>query len=86
MDETFSSPYQSGVYRVGIDIPAGTYQLKLGPADDYSACYVMKDLNFTDDSYLFEGYYIEGDQPDEVVLEEGTYVELYNMCMTSLTA
>lgn len=86
IDETFSSPYQSGVYRVGIDIPAGTYQLKLGPTDDYSACYVMKDLNFTDDSYLFEGYYIEGDQPDEIVLEEGTYVELYNMCMTSLAA
>lgn len=84
MDETFSNPYQSGVYRVGIDIPAGTYQLKLGQADDYSACYVMQDLNFTDDSYLFEGYYIEGDQPDEIVLEEGTYVELYNMSMTSL--
>lgn len=79
---SFGSPYQSGMYRVGTDLPAGTYQLKLGPADDYSACYIMKDLNYQEDSYLFESYYIPGDKPDEITLEDGTYVELYNMAMT----
>ena len=83
--ETFTPPYESGTYRVGTDIPAGTYQLHLGEVNDYSACYVMKDLNFTEESYLFEAYYIDGDQPDEITLEEGTYVELYNMSMTPMT-
>lgn len=86
MDETFSEPYTSGTYRVGTDIPAGTYQLQLGEADDYSACYVMKDLEFSDSSYLLETYYIEGDQPDEITLQEGTYIELYNMSMTKIVA
>ena len=80
--KSFSAPYQSGTYRVGVDIPAGTYQLQLGGADDYSACYVMSDLSFSTDSYLYEAHYIEGDSPDEVTLDEGTYVELYNMSMT----
>lgn len=84
-NETFSSPYGSGTYRVGTDIPAGTYQLALGDANDYSACYVMRDLEYSEDSYLYESYYISGDKPGEITLEEGTYVELYNMSMTSLT-
>lgn len=83
--ETFSSPYGSGTYRVGTDIPAGTYQLILGDANDYSACYIMRDLEYSEDSYLNELYYISGDEPGEITLEEGTYVELYNMSMTSLT-
>ena len=86
MTETFSSPYGSGTYRVGVDIPAGTYQLSLGDAADYSACYIMKDLNYNNDSYLYEAYYIDGDQAEEITLEEGTYVELYNMSMRSITA
>lgn len=86
MTETFSAPYGNGVYRVGTDIPAGTYRLGLGKKDDYSACYVMKDLNYTDDSYLYEAYYITGDKPDEITLTEGTYVELYNMSASPVTA
>lgn len=84
-DGNYSAPYSSGMYRVGTDIPAGTYQLKLGPANDYSACFVMRDLDYTDESYLSESHYIPGDVPEEITLEEGTYVELYNMSMTSLT-
>ena len=82
LDETFSAPYQSGTYRVGTDIPAGTYQLQLGTVDDYSACYVMSDLSYSQDSYLFEAYYIKGDKPEEITLDNGTYIELYNMSMT----
>ena len=84
LDETFSAPYESGTYRVGVDVPAGTYQLSLDDANDYSACYVMQDLTFTEDSYLYEAYYIQGDQPDEITLEEGTYIELYNMTMNPI--
>ena len=46
----------------------------------------MKDLEFSDSSYLLETYYIEGDQPDEITLQEGTYIELYNMSMTKIVA
>ena len=46
----------------------------------------MKELEFQDNSYLFEAYYIEGDQPDEITLEEGTYIELYNMSMNQIIA
>ena len=44
----------------------------------------MRDLEYSEDSYLNELYYISGDEPGEITLEEGTYVELYNMSMTSL--
>ena len=83
MSKTFSAPYKSGVYRVGTDIPEGTYQLIVGDgADDYSACYVMADLNFDEDSsYLYSDYFVKGDKPETITLKAGTYVELYNMQM-----
>ncbi len=86
MTQKFSQPYTSGVYRVGTDVPAGTYKLTVGDgANDYSACYVMSDLNFNDSSYLYSNYFVPGDNPGEVVLEEGDYIELYNMQMTPFT-
>ena len=86
VSQQFSQPYTSGVYRVGTDIPAGTYKLSVGDgADDYSACYVMSDLNFTNSSYLYSNYFVPGDTPGEITLKEGTYIELYNMQMTPFT-
>ena len=86
VSQQFSQPYASGVYRVGTDIPAGTYKLSVGDgANDYSACYVMSDLNFTSSSYLYSNYFVPGDTPGEITLEEGTYIELYNMQMTPFT-
>lgn len=81
--ESFTPPYGSGVYRVGVDIPEGTYQLVVGDgADDYSSCTVMADLDFDEDSsYLYRNYFIKGDKPDTITLESGTFVELYNMQM-----
>lgn len=81
--KSFTPPYGSGVYRVGIDIPEGTYQLVVGDgADDYSSCTVMADLDFDEDSsYLYRNYFIKGDKPDTITLEAGTFVELYNMQM-----
>ena len=83
MRETFCSPYGSGVYRVGVDVPEGTYQLVVGDgADDYSACYVMADLDYDEDSsYLYSDYFVKGDKAGTVTLKAGTYIELYNMQM-----
>lgn len=85
MTQQFTSPYGSGVYRVGTDIPAGSYRVIVGDgADDYSAYYVMSDLNYSDDSYLESDYFVSGDTGTEITLEEGTYVELYNMCLIAI--
>ena len=83
MTKTFTPPYGSGVYRVGIDIPEGTYQLVVGDGtNDYSSCSVMIDLDYDENSsYLYRNYFIKGDKPDTITLEAGTYVELYNMQM-----
>ena len=83
MKETFSAPYGSGVYRVGVDVPEGTYQLVVGDgADDYSACYVMADLDYDEtSSYLYSDYFVKGDKAGTVTLKAGTYIELYNMQM-----
>lgn len=87
LEDGFEAPYSSGVYRVGVDVPAGTYRLSVGSgADDFSAVYVMADLEYGDDSYLYEAQYVEGDTPEEIVLEEGTYIELYNMTMSPIKA
>lgn len=83
MNDAFTAPYGSGVYRVGVDIPEGDYQLVVGDgANDYSACYVMSDLDFNEDSsYLYSDYFVKGDNPGIITLESGTYLELYNMQM-----
>lgn len=81
MNDKFTSPYKSGVYRVGADIPAGTYTLSAGKADDYYGYYVMKDLSYNEDSYLDQGYFMNVNEHPTVTLEEGTYIELYNLTM-----
>ncbi len=82
MTDAFTPPYHSGVYRVGTDIPAGTYYLGVGDgADDISACFVMSDLYFDDSSYLYSSTFLPGDDLGTVTLEDGTFVELYNMTM-----
>lgn len=84
--ETYNPPYENGMYLVGYDIPAGTYQLSLGEANDYSAYYVMQDLEYNSDSTLYSAKYISGDQPETITLVEGTYIELYNMNMTPVSS
>ena len=81
MNEKFTSPYKSGVYRVGADIPAGTYTLSAGKADDYYGYYVMKDLSYNEDSYLDQGYFMNVNEHPTVTLKEDTYIELYNLTM-----
>ena len=73
-----ASPYQSGVYRVGIDVPAGTYavtvQAEASAATEYeSAAYVMKDLEFEDDSIVETKYVIAGGS-QTITVTDGQYV------------
>ncbi len=84
MHETFEDPYESGTYRVGTDVPAGTYYVAPGEAkNNYCAYYIMTDLKYTDSSYRDVDYLIEGDEPLEITLNEGEYIELYNATMSS---
>jgi hypothetical protein len=81
-----SAPYLNGVYRVGTDIPAGTYTLSGGDANDYCAYFVMNSLDFTGDNVIEQNeFYDASTIPSEttITLEEGTFIELYNMEATS---
>lgn len=80
-----SAPYENGVYRVGIDVPAGTYRVTAlaGAGDEASqesAAYVMKDLYFNDDSILDTKYVIAGSM-QFITVEDGQYVELFAAAM-----
>lgn len=79
------APYPSGAYRVGIDIPAGTYRVHVptdmsAETDQESAAYVMKDLFFNDDSIIDAKYVIAGSM-QTITVEDGQYVELFNATM-----
>ena len=80
-DFTPQAPYASGLYRVGKDIPAGTYRVSVsdtapkGATQDYAA-YIMGDLDFDDGSILDERYLLRGIS-QEVTVEEGQWLELF---------
>lgn len=78
------APYESGCYRVGIDIPAGTYTVTFEPeaagaveqyADGDCGAYVMDDLFFDRDSIVEQSLVIAGSKKT-ITVEEGQYLEL----------
>lgn len=76
-----SSPYGSGLYRVGTDIPAGTYTItasseKIENASQDRAVYVMKDIDFDDDSILETKYVMPGGS-QTIEVKDGQWIELY---------
>lgn len=78
---TPQAPYQSGVYRVGTDIAAGTYSIQpqaeaVKVAEQDSAAFVMKDLEFDTDSITDTKYVIKG-SVQTVTVKDGDYLELY---------
>ncbi|HIW75384.1 MULTISPECIES: hypothetical protein [Gordonibacter] len=80
------SPYKSGLYRVGTDLPAGTYTLGVQddaqPNSDYErAAYVMKDLDFSDDSITETKYVIRGGT-QTVTVKDGDWLELFAVTAT----
>lgn len=79
-----AAPYGNGCYRVGIDIPAGTYEITALPLPEgestdevlESAAYVMDDLDFDDDSIVDTQYVIAGGK-QTVTVADGQYLELF---------
>ena len=80
------TPYASGLYRVGQDIPAGTYTITVSPdaphnaSQDYAA-YVMKDLDFDDDSIIDSKPLLRG-STQTVTVEDGEWLELFGTIAT----
>lgn len=80
------TPYASGLYRVGQDIPAGTYTITVSPdaphnaSQDYAA-YVMKDLDFDDDSIIDSKPLLRG-STQTVTAEDGEWLELFGTIAT----
>ena len=70
-----------------VDVPAGTYavtvQAEASAATEYeSAAYVMKDLEFEDDSIVETKYVIAGGS-QTITVTDGQYVELFAAVMTN---
>lgn len=81
MKEKFSEPYLPGVYRVGADIPAGTYHVNPYKDDNYYAVFTMDDWDPEDPTILAMTF--EEDDLDTVTLKDGEYVELFNVTLTT---
>lgn len=76
-----SEPYKGGLYLVGTDIPAGTYTITLdaeasAATEQESAAYVMKDLEFDDDSITDTKPVIAGSS-QTVTVKDGEWLELF---------
>ncbi len=80
------APYASGLYRVGQDIPAGTYTITVSPdaphnaSQDYAA-YVMKDLDFDDDSITDSKPLLRG-STQTVTVADSEWLELFGTIAT----
>ena len=71
-------PYNAGVYKVGTDIPAGSYTLTAG---DYSGYYEVKSKNTTGlDDVLFNQSF---DAREYVTVSDGQYLALNDATMIS---
>ncbi|MEG0503743.1 MAG: hypothetical protein RR547_03790 [Raoultibacter sp.] len=87
---TPESPYKSGLYLVGTDIPAGSYKVTLDEtaaagANNESAAYIMKDLEWDEDSILNEYYAIKGSN-HTIEVKDGQWVEAYAVTLTPANA
>ncbi|MCI8468755.1 MAG: hypothetical protein HFJ75_04585 [Eggerthellaceae bacterium] len=74
-------PYVNGCYRVGVDIPAGTYEVTVASqsaavTDVESGAFVMRDLAFDEDSIVETRYVIAGGR-QRVTVVDGQYLELF---------
>ncbi len=83
------SPYNDGCYRVGIDIPAGSYTItsyepSAAVATADSGAFVMKDLDFDDDSIEESVYVIPGGK-QVITVKDGQYLELFAATATPVS-
>ncbi|WP_050978525.1 hypothetical protein [Eggerthella sp. YY7918] len=84
-----ADPYRSGLYRVGTDLPAGTYNITVDKeaavnTDQTCAAYVMKDIRFDEDSIIEEKYVIAGGT-QTVTVKDGQWLELYATIATPVS-
>lgn len=75
------APYDSGLYRVGTDIPAGTYTITAqdeaaAATTQDSAAYVMKSIDFDDDPVTDTKYVLKGGS-QTVTVKDGEWLELF---------
>lgn len=87
-----SAPYQSGCYRVGIDIPAGTYTVRVDETaldtmrksvEGEPGAYVMSNVSFPKDSSNIIGKYPIGDSESiSIQVNAGEFLELYTAVAT----
>lgn len=80
------APYECGLYRVGVDIPAGTYTITISEeaslaASAECAAYTMKDLNWNDDSITDSTYVMAGGM-QTITVHDGDWLELYAVIAT----
>lgn len=81
-----TDPLDSGCYRVGIDIPAGTYDLtieticqnELEYANSEAAAYVMDNLRFDEDS-ITQSVPVKAGVNTTVTVKDGEYLELFGV-------
>lgn len=76
-----TAPYPSGLYRVGTDIPAGSYTIRVqeeaaATTSNECAAYVMTDLQFDDDSIVDTKYVAVGGS-QKVTVTDGQWLELF---------
>lgn len=89
------NPLSSGCYRVGIDIPAGTYTVTIQrdaleaavAAETQPGAFIMDNLDFEDDSVV-SSYYLNPSVSNDsckVTVRDGQYLELYAAQATQST-
>lgn len=76
-----TAPYQSGLYRVGKDIPAGVYNITINPAlkpegGIEPGAFVMSDLEFSTFSITDEKHVLPGGS-QAITVKDGDWLELY---------
>ena len=91
-DSSFAptAPYTGGLYLVGTDIPAGTYTVKLDDeaaanASAEPAAFIMKDLEWDDDSITDQYYTVKGGS-HTITVRDGQWVEAYAVTLTPADA
>lgn len=81
IDFSPSDPYQCGLYRVGIDVPAGVYTISYNKtaaknaSDD--AYFSIIDSDFDFDTLNTSRNYVSENKEQTVVAQTGEYLRLY---------
>lgn len=88
VDFSPKAPYDGGLYRVGDDIPAGTYNITVSPdapkqASQPYAAYIMRDLDFGDNSIADSVEVMRGGT-QTITVEEGDWLELFGATATPM--